>query len=218
MAQSGDSAQSAVDAQSAFDSVLAEWRGVADDDAETRFGQLLDEWSAFEWQSGSRTLLTALGLQHQEVPLCRGLAWLLDPTGGHHLDRAALNAFLHYIGQPVTASDDEVKIQVEEIRENTRADIVLNLGARTIVVEAKVHAGEQPTQADRLAALWGEHSPTLVFLTTNGYAPYTAVDSKESWVPCRWRDLAAAIRQAIAEQGLEASAGARDFLETIGAL
>lgn len=66
--------------QSAFDSVLAEWCGVADDDPETRFGQLLDEWSAFEWQSGSRTLLAALGLQHQEVPLCRGLAWLLDTT------------------------------------------------------------------------------------------------------------------------------------------
>lgn len=139
-------------------------------------------------------------------------------VAGHHLDRVALNAFLEHLGQPPVQSDDEVKIQVEEIREDTRADIVLNLGKRTIVIEAKVHAGEQPTQADRLADLWGEHSPTLVFLTPNGYAPYTAVASEESWIPCRWRDLAAAMRRAIAEHGVEPSAGARDLLETIGAI
>lgn len=213
-----DMAASSDSVQTAFDSALAEWRDFSDDDAEARFGRLLDEWSAFEWQSGSRTLLTALGLQQQEVPLCRGLAWLLDPTGGHHLDRAALNAFLHLIGQPAVESNDEIKIQVEEIREGTRADVVLTVGKRTVVIEAKVHAGEQPTQADRLAALWSEHSPALVFLTPNGYSPYTALLSNESWIPCRWRDIAAAIRRAIADHGLEPSAGARDYLETIGAL
>ena len=35
------------------------------------------------WRGGHRTLMHALGIQHREVFLTAGLAWLLDPDGWH---------------------------------------------------------------------------------------------------------------------------------------
>lgn len=184
---------------------------------EDAFSQLTDEWRAVEWQSGGKTLLAALGLQYQEVPLCRGLAWLLDPKGGHRLGRHFMDALLASLGLRV-ANDAAVSIRVEEFREGTRADIVLRVGVHTIIVEAKVHAAEQPEQADRLWGHWGDEEITLVFLTRTGYLPYTAKQSAGQWVARTWRDMAFLARTVAASPGMEPSAGAREFIETIGAL
>src|SRR5688500_9582883 len=89
--------------QEVFEALRTEWYGETDGlvarDAE--FARLTDEWRAVEWRSGGRTLLAALGLQYQEVPLCRGLAWLLDPQGGHGLGRHFLDAFLASLDPPI---------------------------------------------------------------------------------------------------------------------
>ncbi len=184
---------------------------------EDDFTRLTDEWRQVEWQSGGRTLLAAMGLQNDEVKLCRGLAWLLDPLGGHRLDRLPLNALLQDLDL-AAEGDAPVKIVVEESRDRTRADIVLRVGGETVVIEAKVRAGEQGEQADRLSDQWANEEPTLVFLTPTGRFPYTATKSSEQWVALTWRGVARLIRNAADEAGIEPSAGAREYLETIGAL
>ena len=87
-----------------------------------------------------------------------------------------------------------------------------------MIIEAKVFAGEQPRQADRIFEYWASENPTLVFLTRTGHLPYTATKSAGSWVACTWRDIAQLVRTTAAQTGLEPSAGAREFIETIGAL
>lgn len=180
-----------------LNSLRDEWdRATRAQDWDAAFSQLTDEWRAVEWRSGGKTLMSALGLQYQEVPLCRGLAWLLDPDGGHRMGRHLVDAFLSSLGLPVV-DGEPVTIRV---------------------VEAKVHAAEQPEQADRLWGHWADETLTLVFLTRTGYLPYTARKSEGHWVPRTWRDMAQLARTVADKAGLEPSAGAREFIETIGAL
>lgn len=185
------------------------------DDWEDDFSRLTDEWRSVEWRSGGKTLMAALGLQFDEVALCRGLAWLLEPGGSHRLGRRPLDALLGDLDVPVV-EDAPVEIAVEEARADTRADVVLRVGGRTVVVEAKVFAGEQPRQADRLYKHWSTENVTLVFLTRTGHFPYTAKESESLWLARAWRDVAAMMRRVA--DGADASAGAREFIETIGAL
>jgi len=44
------------------------------------------------WRGGHRTLMHALGIQHREVFLTAGLAWLLDPDGWHGLGSRVLSS------------------------------------------------------------------------------------------------------------------------------
>lgn len=201
-----------------LDVLRAEWQGVQSPESwDEAFARLSEEWRAVDWQSGGKTLLAALGIQYLEVPLCRGLAWMLDPAGGHRLGRHMVDAFLTDLGLPVVA-DAAVTITVEEIRADTRADIVIRIGEQTVLVEAKVLAGEQPQQADRLSAHWANENPLLVFLTRSGQLPHTAQASSGRWLPRTWRDVARIARAAIVDASLEPSAGAREFIETIGAI
>lgn len=184
---------------------------------EREFSRLIDEWRAVEWRSGGQTLLAAMGLQFNEVRLCRGLAWLLDPAGGHQLGAHVLNAFLRSLGAR-TVGADEVQIRVEESREDSRADVVIRAGSQVIVIEAKVLAAEGVRQADRIASQWTGEEHFLVFLTRTGQAPLTAVDSKDLWHLRTWRDLAFLIRDVAIQEGVGPAAGVKDFIETIGAL
>lgn len=201
-----------------FDDLRKEWTAASRGSGrEDDFSRLTEEWRAVEWRSGGKTLLAALGLQFNEVYLCRGLAWLLDPEGGHQMGRHPLHALLRNLDLPVI-EDAPVEIHVEEGRVDTRADVVLRVGGQTVIFEAKVLAGEQPRQADRLAEHWAGEKPTLVFLTRTGYAPYTAKKSEGLWVARTWRDVAQLVRNAAAGAELDPSAGAREFIDTIGAL
>jgi len=201
-----------------FDALRREWQATTPEkDRETEFARLMDEWRAVEWQSGGQTLLAAMGLQFQEVALCRGLAWLLDPDGGHRLGRHLLEALLRRLDLSVI-DGAPVEIHVEEKRADTRADIVLRIGHQTVVLEAKVFAGEQPRQADRLQEYWANEQPTLVFLTRTGHAPYTAISSADQWAAVTWRDIAQLARAVTASADLHPSPGAREFIETIGSL
>jgi hypothetical protein len=130
----------------------------------------------------------------------------------------ALQAFLRDLnligleGVPVT-------IRVEESHADSRADIVLRVGGHTVVVEAKVFAGEQPHQADRIFKHWAGGGPTtLVFLTRTGLLPHTAKESEGEWVSRTWRGTAKLLRTCADNASLNPSAGAREFIETIGAL
>ena len=204
--------------EEAFAAALQEWNELAAPlDWDQALAQMTDEWRALEWRSGGETLLAALGVKYLEVPLCRGLAWLLDPNGGHQYGRHFVDAVLRDLQVPIDDSAD-IKIAVEESRVETRADILIRAGSRTVIIEAKVLAGEQVAQADRLAERWSDENPTLVFLTRSGYLPSTAVASSGEWSARTWRHFAKIARTVERELNLPISHGAREFVETIGDL
>ena len=108
------------------------------------------------WRGGHRTLMHALGVQHREVFLTAGLAWLLDPDGWHGLGSRVLTGLIGQLGLPPTVSYP-VSVAVEETRSGgkTRADLVVRMPGVTLLIEAKVYADEQPGQCDRLAEASG---------------------------------------------------------------
>ena len=113
------------------------------------------------WRGGHRTLMHALGIQHREVYLTAGLAWLLDPDGWHGLGSKVLSGLLVQLGLP-PAIDYPVRVAVEESRSGgeTRADLVVRMPGVTLLIEAKVYADEQPGQCDRLADAWATEKPS----------------------------------------------------------
>ncbi len=174
------------------------------------------------WLSGRPTLLSVIGVHEDEVKLCRALAWLISPDGFHRAGTAFLERFLALVGiEPASLSRDELsgaQVLVEEARfegnKETRADIVVRVGARMILVEAKIRAGEQNKQADRLARLWANGSPTLVFLTPHaGRLPHTAKQSQGQWLPLTWEQISQSLWPVLAES-LEIAPGAKELLTT----
>ena len=151
-------------------------------------------------------------MHHSEVLLCRGLAWLLTPDGWHGLGTRFLTGMLSALGIPSEGAEKAV-VAVEETRGATRADVVVRLPEATLLIEAKVFAGEQQMQCDRLAAEWEHETPTLVFLTRRGTEPTSAVDSAGAWHTITWRQIATIARAARAPE--EPSPGALDFIETL---
>ncbi|WP_256840370.1 PD-(D/E)XK nuclease family protein [Ornithinimicrobium faecis] len=165
------------------------------------------------WRTGGRTLLNALMVHHDEVILCRGLAWLLTPDGWHGLGSSVLAGLLDALDLP-TGGAGEAQVVIEEQREETRADIIIRYQEATVLIEAKVWAGEQYEQADRLARRWEDEDPTLVFLTRDRRLPITAVESRDSWRAVSWQDLTIIIRRAI-DHCPDPSPGAIEYSQTL---
>lgn len=169
--------------------------------------------AAGRWRTGHRTLLAELGMQHHEVTLCRALAWLLRPESWHGLGTRVLASMLTHLGLP---TDDVARavVTLEEAREDARADIVIRYGPHCVLIEAKVGAGEQPTQCDRLAELWAAEEPTLVFLTRDGHQPTTAITSGQRWHTLAWADITTIAHDA-ANEAPDPAPGALEFIETL---
>jgi hypothetical protein len=201
----------AVLASSADDqAVLADWEQSVDS-MRREAAALRDQG---RWRGGHRTLMHALGLQHREVYLTAGLAWLLDPDGWHGLGSKVLSGLLMQLGL-LPAIDYPVSVAVEEARSGgeTRADLVVRMPGLTLLIEAKVYADEQPGQCERLAEAWADENPTLVFLTLDGRLPYTAVTSAGLWHQLAWPQVAAVI--ADAARASDCAPGVLDLLATI---
>ena len=168
------------------------------------------------WRGGPRTLLGALDLQHRELVLTAGLAWLLRPDGHHGLGSSLLTAVL--IGLKIEADPaGPVRVELEESRGDTRADLVLYGTTWTLVVEAKTFASEQPDQLDRLYKHWG-HEPgaRFVFLTRGTRAAVSNVVSGEAWRSLTWAEVARLVRHATDERP-DISPGAQEYLATLEA-
>jgi hypothetical protein len=210
-----------------YDAMVAEWAAlISDTSSMTRWETAYDEAVAAEaalraaghWRSGGRTLLHSLGLHHSELHLCAGLAWLLTPDGWHGLGPAFLRAFLNELDlSDVDPRDAERALVVtEETISDTRADLVIRLpvSSRTVLVEAKVWAGEQDDQCDRLAQHWESESPVLVFLTRTGVAPATALRSHTRWRTLTWSRVAALLDEVTrARDGW--APGVAEYLSTL---
>jgi PD-(D/E)XK nuclease superfamily len=201
----------AVLASSADDqAVLADWEQSID--SMRREADFLRDQG--RWRGGHRTLMYALGIQHREVFLTAGLAWLLDPDGWHGLGSRVLSGLLGQLGLPPVVSYP-VSVAVEETRSGgeTRADLVVRMPGLTLVIEAKVYAYEQPDQCDRLADAWAAETPTLVFLTLDGRLPGTASTSRALWRRLSWSQVAAVI--ADAARPSDCAPGVLELLATI---
>lgn len=155
----------------------------------------------------------ACRLSRNEVAQTRMLAYFLDPKGAHELGSRPLEAFVQLLAEKTSAphtswltrevvrSKSNVRVTAEDVRTidgNGRArrlDVVVSLGERRIVVEAKVDAREGEAQLRDIESSCGQDA-ALVFLTTNGAEPTTAGEPRR-WVRLRWQDVVAAMGVAL---------------------
>ncbi|GIE28438.1 hypothetical protein Ait01nite_014830 [Actinoplanes italicus] len=169
---------------------------------------------AGQWLGGPSTLLAAIGRQYSELAMTAALGWLLRPDGHHGLGRAALDEFGESLGVDVSGP---VRIVLEEVRHDTRADLVVYGTGWTLVVEAKTFSSERPHQLARIHDLWErEAAPTFVFLTRLQTEPRSAGASAVHWRNQLWRQVAAAVRAAVAKTDPTVVAGGvHDYLKTL---
>jgi hypothetical protein len=171
--------------------------------------------STGRWRGGPRTLLAALGVQHLELAMTAGLAWLLRPDGHHGLGDSVLRGLLAHLGAPAEAATGAVRIELEETRDKTRADLVVYGSKWTLVVEAKTFAPEQPGQLDRLHRHWqAEPEPYFVFLTRRGRPAKTAADSGDAWRAVIWGQIVE-IALTAATSATNVSPGVYEYLATL---
>jgi hypothetical protein len=169
---------------------------------------------AGQWLGGRPTLLAAIGRQYSELAMTAGLGWLLRPDGHHGLGRAVLDEFGKDLGVDVSGP---VWVVLEEVRNDTRADLVVYGTGWTLVVEAKTFSSERPRQLARIHELWGrEGESTFVFLTRLKTQPKTAGASAVLWRNHLWRQVAASVRSAVAKTDPASIAGGvNDYLTTL---
>lgn len=192
--------------------VLAAWEGLMS----SMQSEVSDLRNHGRWRAGKRTLMHALGIHYRELPLTAGLAWLLEPDGWHGLGSRVLSSLLGRLGLPA-AVVHPVTVTTEDVRLDwrTRADLVIRMPGMTLLIEAKVYAGEGDEQCDRLFSAWHKDEvPTLVFLTRDGSPPSSAVRSHQQWRCLTWADVGVIVRDAIVAAP-NCAPGAREFLATI---
>lgn len=172
------------------------------------------------WASGPSDLMGVLQVAFDEVKHCRVLAWLLDPNGAHQLGDRFLRQFIGDLSRRgvLAVQDDKslgrVTVGVEEAKGTTRADIVVRSPEWMILIEAKILAGEQPTQGARLESLWAEGEPVLVFLTKTGRRMKTG---SGRWIGYTWRDVKNCLRGCLEREQATDLSTAREYLKTLEA-
>lgn len=223
--------RAAVSEQEAFDALVDRWRNLQRNtdteqwDAVAAWSDLLDrlrrtqEALAIEgrWTSGPSNLMAVLNLTRAEVANCRVVRWLFDPLARHGIATRLLTDLCRELGVSLEGPM-LVRAEAEVAIENTRADIVLS-GTRagaSIVIEAKVDAGEQPGQGARLEELWPS-ADVYVFLTTGGTrVPHTLSD-RARWRSLSWGWIADAAAVALATTPEPADLRARDSRAAVAA-
>lgn len=173
------------------------------------------------WISGPRDLMGVLEVEFDEVKHCRALAWLLNPNGGHGMEDRFLREFIADIslktGSPFEHSEQSLGsalVVTEEPKGATRADIIVRSPNWTILIEAKIFAGEQPAQGQRLETLWEDEQPLLLFLTRTGRKMKTGSDQ---WLTYTWRDAARCLRRSLDAAEADKFSTAREYLKTLEA-
>ena len=144
------------------------------------------------WSYGPSTLMSVLGLSRREVANCRVVRWLFDPLARHGIG-ASMIAALAQVIRCGLAEPARARAEAEVIRSRSRADVVVTGAAAewTVVIEAKVAAGEGPGQGYRLEQDWteGDDSSTatyFVFLTPDGRRQPRTARATERWTPLSW--------------------------------
>lgn len=193
--------------------VVAEWRPTLAQMKVDQAGHVREG----RWRSGHRTLLTAVGVHHLEVPLTAGLAWLLRPDGHHGLGSSVLVGLLTHLGIEDADPDERTRIVLEDQRDRTRADLVVYGTDWTMVIESKTFAIEQERQLDRLFERWQDDpSPAFVFLTRGRRRSTTDIDSRGRWATLAWAEVAAIVKAAASGKS-NVAPGVYEYVETLEA-
>ncbi len=124
------------------------------------------------WIPEPTAALEVLGLVGRERGHQAYIAWLLNPGGSHGLSSEVLANLLRQQESVVPVDLSLARVRTEHVQAQSRADIVVTMRDRTLVIELKVHSGEGDEQTRRLADDHsGSSNPLFVFLTLNGDEP-----------------------------------------------
>lgn len=126
------------------------------------------------WLPGPVAALEVLGQIGVERAHQAYIAWLLDPRNPHGLGARVLANVSRYFRLGGTGAHQlsMARVKKEDVQAQSRADIVVIMPARTLVLELKVHSSEGEEQTRRLADDYANSpDPLFVFLTLNGDEP-----------------------------------------------
>lgn len=114
---------------------------------------ILDEISNLnfiKYDPSEINLFYMLGIEHNEVLICRLIGALIQPNGIHNLGTEPLKLFLKALDKdiPLTSVDlENAEVMLEEkIDNNRRVDIVIHTQKIVIPIEVKIWAGDQEAQ------------------------------------------------------------------------
>ena len=113
---------------------------------------LLDEISKKDLKTYSPekpNLFYMLGIEHNEVLICRLIAALIQPNGLHGMGVIPLKLFLNELGKYNFSNENISKAEIrleEQIVNNRRVDIAIYIGQYVIPIEVKIWAKDQESQ------------------------------------------------------------------------
>ena len=118
-----------------------------------------------------------LGVEYNEVIVCRFIGDLLDPKGRHGLGCMPLKYFINDVLNGSAAEDkglENASVKLEEhIDNDRRIDIVIYWQEKKYPLEVKIWAGDQPKQLeDYYRYCFGDNKGNKIYyLTPNGRDP-----------------------------------------------
>lgn len=134
-------------------------------------------------------IFQVLGVQENEVIICRFLGELLDPKGSHGMKEKPLKLFIKNVLQVNDETDESlmvadvaleepVKNEDSEEKNYRRVDIAIHTDKRVYPIEVKIWAGDQPKQLyDYYHYYFDEQkNGRIYYLTVDGHSP--SQDSK----------------------------------------
>lgn len=99
------------------------------------------------YEPDEANLFYMLGIEHNEVLICRLIKSLIQPDGLHGLGTKPLEMFLQQIGVTDFVELDKAEITLEEkIDNDRRVDIAIYLKDKVIPIEVKIWAIDQESQ------------------------------------------------------------------------
>ncbi len=109
---------------------------------------ILNKYKEKENKSGNNiSILKISGKDHDEVVICRLIAFLLNPKENHNQDVKFLNLFLEEIGEENIQQNENFDVITEfPTDQGRRIDIVLKSNKRFIPIEVKIYASDQKEQ------------------------------------------------------------------------
>ncbi len=109
---------------------------------------ILNKYKEKENKSGNNiSILKISGKDHDEVVVCRLIAFLLNPKENHNQDVKFLNLFLEEIGEETIQQNENFDVITEfPTDQGRRIDIVLKSNKRFIPIEVKIYASDQKEQ------------------------------------------------------------------------
>lgn len=127
---------------------------------------------------GQYNIFEVLGIESNEVRICRFLADLLDPKGKHGCDILFLKLFMDMLGGDFQIYDDSLLKNTTVFTEypidnDRRIDIVISNAKVFLPIEVKIYAGEQKDQCHDYYTYAKTHhnSDKLIYLTRFGSFP-----------------------------------------------